>query len=308
MFNKITDTEVPSEKFNGFYRAEVVDTSDELQAGRVRVRVYPMFEGVKDAALPWAIPSDPLMGGSANVGSINVPLVGAHVFVFFENGDHRYPVYFAGAPAIQNNVPDIPTLSRESDDTVTTINNNKQTGVSTASGGAWDEPGSAYNAEYPNNHVVRSEKGITVEIDDTDGQVRFHVFHPSGTRSEVDNDGNQVDHIEGTHYEVVISDENTYVKGAKNLTVDGDTNIKVGSNAKIVVEGNTEIDTTGTTTVNSTGNTDVTTPQCTVNGDVITNGNVKLDGGGGQIVTTQHICAFTGNPHPAGSSTCEAKP
>lgn len=299
MFNKITGTEKHTEKFTGFYRAEVIENTDDLEAGRIKVRVFPMFDGVNDSALPWAIPSDPLMGGSANVGGINVPSIGAHVFVFFENGDHRYPVYFAGAPAIQNNVPDAPALSREADQTVSDIDAKRQTNISTAGGVTWDEPSSAHATVYPKNHVYRSEGGITVEIDDTEGEVRFHVYHPSGTRSEVDNAGNQVDHIEGTHYDVIIGSDNAYVKDVKNLTVDGNTNVKIGGNATIEVGGNTEITSSGDTTVNTT--------TCYVNGDVITSGTVKLDGGGGKIVTTNHICAFTGNPHPAGSSTCEAK-
>ena len=72
-----------------------------------------MFDGVDDESLPWAIYADPNMGGSNDVGGINIPIIGAHVYTFFENGDFRFPTYFAGAPAIVNQeTPDIPELSR----------------------------------------------------------------------------------------------------------------------------------------------------------------------------------------------------
>ena len=119
MFNPLLDTEKEEIKFTGFYRGIVVANDDPLKSGRVRVRVFPMFQDVTDIeTLPWAIPADPSFGGYANVGSINVPVVDSHVFVFFENSDFRFPVYFAGAPAIQNDSPDVPTLSREDDGSI----------------------------------------------------------------------------------------------------------------------------------------------------------------------------------------------
>lgn len=47
----------------------------------------------------------------------------------------------------------------------------------------------------------------------------------------------------------------------------------------------------------------------TVKGDCsVTAESVKLndEGGGGKVVTTKHICAFTGAPHPAGSKSVTA--
>ena len=42
-------------------------------------------------------------------------------------------------------------------------------------------------------------------------------------------------------------------------------------------------------------------------GDVVVNGgNVKLNGDSGDVVTTSHICAFTGGPHVLGSQTVKA--
>ena len=335
MFNNITDRQIPDEKFFGFYRGIVIDNNDPKQNGRIKIRVYPMFDGVSDEALPWAIYADPSMGGISDVGKINVPLLDSHVFLFFENGDHRYPVYFAGAPAIKDDIPDSPKLSREDDGTVENIKNNISSGVATASGGSWDEPESAYAAEYPNNKVYKTEKGITVEFDDTEDNVRIHVYHPSGTRTEIDNLGNQNEHVVGNKTTVIVGNNNIeiqgnfditvngnagiYVKGQADILVDMDTNLTVGGNVVGDITGNVDLTSGGnltadiggtasvtvggTTTIVSSGAVDVTAPSAKVHST-----DIQLDADGilGNIVSTNHVCSFTGAPHPQGSLTCKA--
>ena len=267
-------TEIDSEilpKLTGFYRGIVVNNNDELKSGRIQINVIPFFDGVKQEDLPWAIYADSFMGGLSNNGGIMIPEVGSHVFVFFENGDHRYPVYFAGAPAIQKDIPDIPTLSYKDDGTVQTINNNTVKNVQKADGGFWSEPDSAYASEYPNNKVIRTKSGIVFEYDDTPQHERIHIFHPSGTRTEIDTIGNKVEHVVGAKYKVVIGDENISVSGDVNITVSGTVNLKAQ----------------------------------TVNVDC---NDINFDNNGNPagVVTVNHVCAFTGNPHPQGSSTTKA--
>lgn len=258
--------------FPGFYRAIVTDNDDPLKSGRVKVRVLPMFYGASDDSLPWAIMADTSMGGFSNVGGSNIPVVNSHVWVFFEAGDHRYPVVFAGAPAIENGVPDLPVLSRESDEIVSSINSKRKTGVETSTG-SWDEPDSAYGAQYPNNKVFKTKKGIVVEMDDTDGNVRLHFYHPSGSREEVDNDGNRVVHTEGSRYSIVIGEDKIYISGNQNISIDGDADIvvggnstsKIGGNSTISVEGSASVTTGGTTTITSGGNASITAPLISLN-------------------------------------------
>jgi len=278
VYNQLVDREKSTDRFDGFYRGVVIDVSDPTESGRIRIKVYPMFEHVDDDVLPWAIPADSTFGGSANVGSAAVPIVNSHVFCFFENGDFRYPVYFASAPAIQNDVPDIPTLSRKDDGTVVAINAARSQNVSDAFGGTWSEPVSAYAATYPKNKVFRSETGIIIEIDDTPNNVRFHVYHPSGTRTEVDNSGNTVEHVAATKTTVIIGDDNIEVKGDQNTTVGGSHGVKVGSNGKVDIIGSYDITVGATCTINVTGNTTLTTPLATINGNVQVNGTVSSTG------------------------------
>ena len=332
MFNKLLDIKKEEMVFNGFYRGIVKNINDPLKAGRIRVKIYPLFENVFDNDLPWAIPADTSFGGAANVGGINVPILESHVFVFFENGDHRFPVYFAAAPAIQNDIPDVPTLSREDDGTVAAINAAKSSAVATASGGSWDEPASAYAAVYPQNRVYRSEKGIIVEIDDTADNIRFHVYHPSGTRTEIDNAGNKVEHIKATKTTVIVGNDNIHVQGNHDTTTDGTHGINIGTNGKIKVGGTYDIDVTGNTTITVAGTTTInSTGDATVHSDgkaivtsggdteITATGNAKVNAtkfitacpsefnnGTIPVIIESSPCLITQTPHVAGSTTVKA--
>jgi hypothetical protein len=73
---------------DGFHRGKVVNNNDPLKLGRVRVKVSPWFDEVKDGDCPWAEPA-------WNSGILYIPPVNAWVWVFFENSDPEKPVWFA---------------------------------------------------------------------------------------------------------------------------------------------------------------------------------------------------------------------
>jgi len=139
-----------------FYRGIVEDVKDPTNSGRVRVRVMPMFDGLPVEHLPWAMIADSSFS-SEGVGGLNIPQPGSIVWVFFEQDDHRYPVVFAGSPALSEAGPDIPKSGYEKDSTVSSkIDANRKTGIATASAGSWDEPEYTPNVKYPDNHVIRT--------------------------------------------------------------------------------------------------------------------------------------------------------
>jgi hypothetical protein len=65
----------------GLYRAVVEDDGDPVQRMRVRVRIPSL-----DPSTAWALPC-------LAPGSVAVPKVGTQVWIMFERGDPRYPVW-----------------------------------------------------------------------------------------------------------------------------------------------------------------------------------------------------------------------
>lgn len=72
-------------KLDGIFRGKVVDANDPLKLGRVKVRVYPVMDEIKDEDLPWAEPCFP--------GFLVVPQAGNWVWVVFREGNVHSPVW-----------------------------------------------------------------------------------------------------------------------------------------------------------------------------------------------------------------------
>lgn len=89
-----------SKGFNGVYRARVDYNQDPLKIGRVKIRI-PKVNGVDEVSgssmnsLSWATPC--FSSAGYNYGSYIVPEVGEYVFVAFEGGDSRKPVYLGSS-------------------------------------------------------------------------------------------------------------------------------------------------------------------------------------------------------------------
>ncbi len=104
---------------------------------------------------------------------------------------------------------------------------------------------------------------------------------------------------DGTIIEFWQKDDNDQahlkIHSSQHLTVtcDGNATVNVGKKATITVGEDATATVGGKLTVTSSGDTTVDAP------------NIKLNSGN-PIVTTAHICHFTGSPHGDGSSTCTA--
>jgi len=140
------------DKFNGIYRAKVVDNMDPDMLGRVKAQIYPMLAEVEADDLPWAVPAYPIWEGSGNnTGYFAVPNVDSFIFVFFEQGDIYQPVYFAEAPTATKGLPPDRTVN------------------------------------YPNRKVMQTTSGIIFMVDDTAKVV--NITHPTGTQITIQGDG-----------------------------------------------------------------------------------------------------------------------
>ena len=120
-------------------------------------------------------------------------------------------------------------------------NNNRMKGAKLPGGEAWDEPESAYRGAYPYNKVTQTESGHIIEVDDTPGSERLHIYHRSGTYIEIDANGSVVKRTRGSSYEIIDRNGKISIAGRADISVNGACNIFVGNDANIEVEGDTNI-------------------------------------------------------------------
>lgn len=107
--------------------------------------------------------------------------------------------------------------------------------------GTWDQPETVYGAKYPFNKVFETESGHIQEFDDSPGYERINTYHRSGTFTEIDPNGVQVNYIVGDNFTIIEKNGCINVKGECNITVDGNTNIYARTDANIQVEQNATI-------------------------------------------------------------------
>lgn len=203
----------------------------------------------------------------------------------FSDPKGKYPLYI--------NEPDTNRLARHEEISKTVVykkDASLDTSVPTADGSTWDQSPNPYNASYPFNHVMMSESGHILEFDDTPNSERIHLYHKSGTFTEIDANGTKVNRIVGDGYEIlerngyvhingslnvtVDGANNTLVKNTYNLTVNGVANINVLNNANLFVSGDLNA---------SVGNAFRLKAQSVfIEGDtvdIIANGSLKMHGG-----------------------------
>lgn len=190
-------------RFHGMYRGEVIDDLDPFEAGRVKIYVFGVYDDIGEENLPWAIYSDPWMGGQEDLGGMFVPDVGSHVWVFFEQGRPELPVYFAGAPAR----PDGPREAREV-------------------------------GQYPRNKVFKTMSGHVLEFDDSPGETRIRIAHNSGTQKTYAHNGDSEEVITGNMYIFVEGDAETRIAGNETKYVEGNVTEYVEGNVTEYIKGN----------------------------------------------------------------------
>jgi hypothetical protein len=133
----------------------------------------------------------------------------------------------------------------------------RKTDVRIANGGTWDQSPVPYNAVYPYNKVTQTESGHIMEWDDTPEAERINIHHKSGTFTETDANGTQVNRIVGDGFEIMERNGFVYVKGAYNVTVDGAFNLRTDNVFNLEVSGAANINIYNNATVNVSGNADM---------------------------------------------------
>jgi GH24 family phage-related lysozyme (muramidase) len=170
----------------------------------------------------------------------------------FKDPKGKYPLYL--------NEPDTNKLARNEDIKKTIVYKKeiaREKGVLTAQGKTWDQSPIPYNSTYPYNHVFMSESGHVMEFDDTENSERIHIYHKSGTFSEIDANGTQVNRIIGDKYEILERNGHVLIKGALDVTIDGDHNVLIKNALNIDVSGNVNLNVSGNMNTSVTGSFNV---------------------------------------------------
>ena len=210
----------------------------------------------KDLFLKDGIPS--ISGDLTPVEGVNAPVDSSNsssglnnqgaVVIGFKDPKGKYPLYL--------NEPDTNKLARHEDIKKTIVYKKelaREKAVLTAGGKTWDQAQIPYNASYPYNHVFMTESGHIMEFDDTQHSERIHLYHKSGTFTEVDANGTQVNRIVGDNYEILERNGHVYIKGTMDVTIDGDHNVKINNALNVQVVGNVNMNVTGNMNVDVAG-------------------------------------------------------
>jgi uncharacterized protein involved in type VI secretion and phage assembly len=136
-------------KYYGKYRGFVMDADDPEQLGRVKLQI-PSLLG--DQITGWALPCVPF-GGSPNVGWFAIPEVGAQVWIEFEEGDLRRPIW---------------------------------------TGTFWRRQGDApkdAQKSPPTTRLLQTPSGHVLQLDDASGAERIRLHHAAGAELVIDERG-----------------------------------------------------------------------------------------------------------------------
>jgi GH24 family phage-related lysozyme (muramidase) len=166
----------------------------------------------------------------------------------FRDPKGKYPLYL--------NEPDTNKLARHEDIKKTIVRKKelaREKGVISAFNVSWDQSPIPYNSVYPYNQVFMSESGHVMEFDDTPNSERVHIYHKSGTYTEIDSNGTEVKRIVGDKYEILERNGHLYVKGSVDVTIDGNHNVKINNALNVEVIGNVKMNVTGNMDVDVAG-------------------------------------------------------
>lgn len=79
---------------------------------------------------------------------------------------------------------------------------------------------------YPFNHMIESESGHVLEMDDTPNAERLHLYHRSGSRIEFLRDGDLTFKVANNNYEIILKDKKVLIAGSADIELsNGNYNI-----------------------------------------------------------------------------------
>ena len=250
-----------------FFIGVIENNVDPRLEGRVQVRAFGVHGTNKEIpreSLPWAVVSQ------GNYDANNIPRVNAWVFgVFLDGRDAQTPMVLGliptqfadpidpdktgwgwipdkdgellarGSDPENFGQPQQSRLLRGEDIQQTHVLQHeagRTLNVKTAAGDTWDEPGSAFNTQYPHNKVIETAYH-SIELDDTPGGERITIFHKSGSYVQIDSRGTVTEKSIGDKFEVIDRKQHVVVSGSSTVTINGNSYVYVKGNKIEEIEG-----------------------------------------------------------------------
>lgn len=216
-----TPKQLGKEGFSWFFGV-VNDIDTEYKVGMVYVAVvgvHSLDEANKDRLLKCQVILPTTSQSVEGIGDTPQVDIGSKVFGFYTDQT-------AASGFVLGTIPIIPNLD-ENLNSVSFLARGKQIDDDQKLHPV--EPDSAYKAEYPNNRVIRSRTGHTIELDDTPDSPRVHIRHSSGSKIEMRPDGSIVIKTVGDGFEIV--------GGTKDIAINGDCNMEVKGSLSATVKG-----------------------------------------------------------------------
>ena len=201
-------------KFQDKWTGKVINNKDPLKMGRVRVRIFGLYDDVMDTLLPWALPEQKYLGASTS--NLIIPENDAIIRGYFENGDPFKPIY-EGMITVENPVE---------------VAIRSFTGLRKPGDSILDE--ATNDLDYPDVMVLfKTDDGDGLTVNRSDGTFKF--VHRSGLKMLIDPDGSltieqgmslKFRNPQPAHMDVKL-------EGAFNLTANGEVNIDAKKNVNI---------------------------------------------------------------------------
>ena len=213
----------------------VENYDDPKHLGKVKIRIpHEHSDEVSTEELPWATPMSPVTSANlAGVGNTPVGLLpGSMVVGFYIDGKQKQKLIVMGSiPFIGQGKESLHSVSKYA-------RGEKVNRVE------YDfEPPSQAKPEYPHNKVTQTFGGHVIELDDTPGAERIHVYHRAGSYIEMNPDGSVVIRALGESFEVAVADKRiASIEGdilISSLT--GEVTVTSGSSINLQAEGSINI-------------------------------------------------------------------
>jgi hypothetical protein len=109
----------------------------------------------------------------------------------------------------------------------------------------WSEPVTPYATQFPYNRVQQSASGHVIEIDDTPGAERVHIFHRSGSFIEFHPDGSVVYKSMKDGYLISMANQFVKVNGKCHVAVDGGVTVYCKGNIDLQADGDINVQAKG---------------------------------------------------------------